>query len=254
MLVYPQLTTGALSQFPIQRKRTLRTVTNIAADGSRIVYADPAGGTVEWRLAYTDLSDDAGDCPSLQAFHTAAEGSLNSFTFVDPAANLLLWSEDLTNQCWVLAPLLTVEAGVADPFGGSAAWHATNGGAGPQSIAQTLNAPAIYTYCFSVYVRAANPVTVTLVSGSNRAAFSVGPAWNRVELARSGNGTESSTTFGIELPAAASIDLFGPQVEVQAAASRYQTSTTGGVWRGMPGFLMTFCSSPQPMSIVIPLR
>ncbi len=42
-LVYPQLGTGAMSQFPIRKTRRTRTVTNRAADGSAIKLADPAG-------------------------------------------------------------------------------------------------------------------------------------------------------------------------------------------------------------------
>ena len=42
MLVYPQLGTGALSQFPVRKTRRTRTVVNRAADGSTIKLADPA--------------------------------------------------------------------------------------------------------------------------------------------------------------------------------------------------------------------
>ncbi len=228
MLVYPQLTTGALSQFPIIRKRNSRTVVNTTVDGTRVVYADTAGGAVQWRLTYTGLSDLELD--ALQAFHAATEGSLNSFTFLDPAANLLSWSEDLTNVAWGLAPLLNVAGGVADRNGGVSAWHVTNTGAGPQSVVQTLNAPAGYLYCFSVYVRSSQSGTVTLLSGTNRSSHPVGTTWNRITLARTGNPGASSIEFGIELPANSAIDLFGPQVEPQAAASRYMPSTTGGVY------------------------
>ena len=131
----------------------MRTVVNAAADGSRVVYADTTGGTVQWRLKYTDLSDTELD--ALQTFHAAAEGSLNAFTFLDPAANLLSWSEDLANACWTVAPLMNLSGGVTDANGGTAAWHVNNTGAGPQSVTQTLNAPAGYLYCFSVYVRSA---------------------------------------------------------------------------------------------------
>jgi hypothetical protein len=229
MLVYPQLTTGALSQYPVTKKRTSRTVVNTAADGSRVTYADPAGGTLEWQLAYAGLSD--AELAELQAFHATAEGSLNAFTFVDPTANLLSWSEDLSNAVWTLAPLLTVSGGVADPFGGTAGWQAANAGAGPQSITQTLSAPAGYLYCFSVYLQSAQAGTVTLLSGANSASYPVGPAWSRVSLARNGDPTASSIAFGIELAAGAASHVFGPQVEVQAEASRYKTSTTGGVYQ-----------------------
>ena len=63
MLAYPQLGSGALSQFPVQKDRRARTVVNRAADGSTIKLADPAGGGTEWLLTYAELSDDGGGKP-----------------------------------------------------------------------------------------------------------------------------------------------------------------------------------------------
>ncbi len=95
-LVYPQLETGALSQFPVRKTRRTRTVTNRAADGSTIKLSDPAGVTTEWTLTYSDLSDQ--EAASLRAFFEAAEGSLNGFTFLDPSGNLLAWSDQLDQR------------------------------------------------------------------------------------------------------------------------------------------------------------
>ncbi len=228
MLIFPQLTTGALSQYPVIRKTSVRTVVNTAADGSRVVYSDPAGGSMEWRLAYSGLSD--AELNALQSFHEAAEGSLNGFTFVDPSANLLAWSEDLTNAVWTLAPLLSVTGSVSDAFGKTAGWQIVNAGSGEQSIVQTLNAPAAYLYCFSLYVRADQGGVVTLQAGANSQAYAIGANWRRIQLARAGDPAASSITFGILLPAGATIDVCGPQVEAQASASGYKTSTTGGIF------------------------
>ncbi|HWC99459.1 MAG TPA: hypothetical protein VG456_22020 [Candidatus Sulfopaludibacter sp.] len=215
MLIYPQLSTGALSQFPIKKRRRSRSVVNTAADGSRVTYEDATGGTIEWQLAYTALSDS--ELAALQALHEAAEGSLNGFTFVDPTANLLAWSEDLSNAEWSRGPMLTATLATGS-------WRLANTGAGPQSITQTLNAPAQYQYCFSVSVRADQPTSVTLLVGANRASFAVGSDWTRISLARTG------VTFGIELPAGGVVDVSAPQVEAQAAPSKYKPSTTGGVY------------------------
>jgi hypothetical protein len=228
MLIYPQLTTGALCQYPAIKRRRARTVVNKAADGSRIAYADAAGETMEWQLAYIGLTDE--EVAALQAFHAETEGSLNGFTFVDPTANLLAWSEELSNAAWAAGPLLTRSAGVANPLGGTAAWDIHNGGAGPQSLTQTLNAPAGYRYCFSVYVRSAESAAISLLVGANRVTQQAGPLWKRMALARSGDAAADSILFGIELPAGASVQVFGPQVEAQGSASKYQTSTTGGVF------------------------
>lgn len=225
--MYPQLSTGAYSQFPLQKQRRTRTVTNTAADGSSIKLADPNGALSEWQLRYEGLSDS--DLSNLQGFFAVSEGSLNGFTFLDPAGNLLAWSGDLTNAGWGPGPFLASVGGAADPLGGSGAFHLTNSGEGAQSISQTLNAPPGYIYSLSVYVQAAQPTVVTLLLGNNRAAAIAGPNWSRISFTGSGDLTASSVLFGIEMPPG-TIVVFGPQAEAQAAPSAYQMSTTGGVY------------------------
>ena len=226
--MYPQLTTGAYSQFPLRKQRRTRTVTNVAADGSSIKLADPNGALTEWQLRYEGLSDI--ELGNLLKFFTASEGSLNGFTFLDPAGNLLAWSEDLTNAVWEAGPFLASASGVTDPLGGINGFNLTNSGEGAQSITQTLNVPTGYIYTLSVYVQAAQPTTVTLQLGSNSAQAAAGPKWTRVSVSGSGESTAASILFGVELPPGV-IGVFGPQVEVQAEPSAYQKSTTGGVYQ-----------------------
>jgi hypothetical protein len=228
MLVYPQLTTGALSQFPIQKRRRRRTVVNSAADGSAIKLADPTGELTEWQLQYAGLSD--GELAALQQFFTAAEGTLNGFTFLDPAGNLLAWSDHLENAVWSLGSFLTKTGGVADPLGGSNAWHLTNSGAGAQGITQTLAAPGGYLFCLSAWVRAAAATTVTMLMAANRSAQPVQTGWNRITFTASGDASAESVVLGLELAAGTAIDIYGLQAEPQAAPSKYKPSTTGGVY------------------------
>jgi hypothetical protein len=223
MLVYPQLPTGTLVQFPVGKRRRMRTAVNVMADGSSIKLADPPGEFTEWTLRYSQLSDE--ELAAIQQFFTAAEGSLNSFTFLDPNANLLAWSDQLQNAAWVRGPFLSVT-------GGPTIWHLNNTGAGPQSLAQTIAAPARYLYCFSADVRAAQPSQVTMLLGNQRADRTVGTGWNRIQFAASGAVADDSVTFGLEVPAGLAIDVSRLQSEPQAAASAYKSSTTGGVYEG----------------------
>jgi hypothetical protein len=228
MLIYPQLGTGALSQFPVRKRRRLRTLVNRAADGSSIKLADPAAEITEWQLEYTELSDD--ELAALQQFFTAAEGTLNGFTFLDPTGNLLAWSDKLDDAVWQRAPLLSVTGGVTDPTSGTKAWHVSNTGGAPQTILQSLAAPAGYLYCFSAYVRATQVSNATMLAGNQRADRAVTTQWARITFTSSGDPTAESITFGLELPAAASLDVYGIQVEPQAGASVYQAATSGGVY------------------------
>jgi hypothetical protein len=226
--MFPQLPTGALSQFPLRKRRLARTVVNTTADGRAIKLPDVAAQTTEWQLQYTGLSD--GELATIQQFFAAMEGSLNGFTFLDPNGNLLAWSDDPSQVEWQKASFLTLTGGGADPSGGTCAWHAANSGAGAQSLSQTLNAPAVYVYCLSAYARAAQPTTITLLLGSLRAACLLGTNWNRFTITGTGDAEAASVNFGIELPAGAAIDLYGPQVEPQASASVYKSCTIGGVY------------------------
>jgi hypothetical protein len=228
MLVYPQLPTGAAAQFPVQAHCHMRTLVNTAADGTVFKLADPGAAKVEWRLKYTALSD--AELSTLLQFFAAAEGTLNNFTFVDPTANLLAWSGDLSNAVWDAAPFLSSTAAIADPAGGSNAWQVTNSGAAVQDLTQTLTAPGGYLYCLSVYAKAAGPATFTLLLGSNRYSQNLSPNWQRFACTGTSDPAASSVTFGIELGPGAVVDVYGLQVEPQDTPSLYKASTTGGCY------------------------
>jgi hypothetical protein len=228
MLVYPQLPSGALAQFPFQSRHQIRTLVNTAADGTVIKLGDPGANTIEWQLRYASLSD--AELATLLQFFAAAEGTLNNFTFVDPTANLFAWSDDLTNVVWDGGPLLSLTGSDDDPLGGHNAWQISNTGAGAQDLSQTLTTPGAYLYCLSVYAKAASPATFTLVLGNNRYAQNVGPNWQRFACTGTGDPTATSMTCGIELGAGAVVEVYGLQVEPQDSPSIYKSSTTGGCY------------------------
>jgi hypothetical protein len=228
MLVYPQLPTGALAQFPVQTRYQLRTLVNAAAGGSVVKLADVGAASLEWQLKYAGLSD--AELAALQQFFTAAEGTLNNFTFVDPTANLLAWSNDLKNVVWDTGPLLSVSGPNSDPIGGTNAWQVTNSGTAAQDLTQTLTAPGGYVYCLSVYAKATGPTTFTLLIGANRYSQNIGPNWQRFACTGAGDPTAASMAFGLELGAGANVQVYGLQVEPQDSPSLYKASTTGGCY------------------------
>jgi hypothetical protein len=228
MLVYPQLQTGALCQFPIRKRHRVRTVINQAADGSCIKLADPAAELTEWQLNYAGLTDNEID--ELQQFFSAAEGTLNGFTFLDPTANLFALSDQLDAADWQRDPFVTVTGNVSDPAGGTKAWRLSNTGAAGQRLSQTLQASAAYLYCFSAYVRSSQAMNVRMSIGVDAVDRAVGSSWNRITFASAAESVEDSVRFSLEAPAGASLDVYGIQVEPQAGASVYKSSTRGGVY------------------------
>jgi hypothetical protein len=228
MLVYPQLRSGALAQFPLQRRHHFRTLANTAADGTAVKLADPGAENLEWQLNYTSLSD--AELALLLQFFAAAEGALNTFTFVDPTANLLAWSGDLSNAVWNLAPLLSCIGSITDPTGGANAWSVTNSGSAVQDLSQMLTAPGGYSYCFSLYARSSVPGPITLIIGGNRCTKTVASTWQRFWCAGAVDADASSVTFGIEIGPSATVDVYGLQAEPQDFPSLYKPSTTGGCY------------------------
>jgi hypothetical protein len=228
MLIYPQLSNGALAQFPIAKQRRQRTIVNTLADSTTVKVSDPYAEVVEWEIKYNSLSDT--EILALQQFFAATEGSLNIFTFLDPTANLFSWSDHLDNVVWTKDPFLILTQGVTDPVAGTAGWHIANSGSGPQSIGQTLAAPGGYIYCFSSYLQSTQPTTVSLVCGAARRSWQLEQSWKRVSITTSGDPNSASVMFSLEIPAGAAADIFGIQVESQASPSVYKPTEIGGVY------------------------
>jgi hypothetical protein len=233
MLYYPQLTTGSVAQFPVTRIVNMRTVANQLPSGFTIRMADAGAQKVQWRLVYSDLTD--GERSALESLFEASEGQLNTFTFLDPTENLLMWSEDWTQTAWTPDPLLQVTGGMADPLGGSAAMQLTNTAQTTQQIIQNTSGPSSFVYCYSVYVRSNVPATIQLVVAATGqttlTAVTTGASWTRVTTSGRLSVQQNGIGFGVQLPAGVQVDAFGAQVEAQPGAGLYKrTINLGGVY------------------------
>ena len=229
MFYFPQLSSGATGQFPITRQRSARTVVNQSWQGYQVKLADPGAAITDWHLSFAEMSDQ--ELAALEALFQAVEGRLTPFTFLDPADNLLAWSEQQSQPVWQAAPLLTVTGGVADPMGGTAACQVGNPTAATLMLQQSINAPASLNYCLSLYARSNQSTQVWLVRGSATDPQAVSPEWTRLMSAGQLQDAADSISFGIALDPGATVDIFGIQAEAQTAASLYkQTAETGGVY------------------------
>src|ERR1700758_555919 len=111
---FPQLSSGALAQYPIRKTRTSRTVTNALPDGSMVVYADSAASKLVWQMRFEHLS--ATDANALVSHYTTCCGPYHGFTFIDPTDNMLADSSNLLSPNWKRDPQLQVLAGATDPY------------------------------------------------------------------------------------------------------------------------------------------
>jgi len=232
MSCFPQLSTGAMSQYPLTKVTITRTVVNKLEDGSTIRLADPVT-QMKWELSYTGLSQ--GEWTALSEFFTAMQGGLRTFVFADPTGNLFSWSEEFSYTVWSKDPLVVVAAGISDPAQGTSAWSITNTAQVAQGILQQISAPGSYNYCFSVYLRCAQACSVSLRCIANNVEQDspnlVNGDWTRYTQSVALSSPVNGVTFGLLLPAGVALDVYGMQVEAQPAPGTYKkTSEQGGVY------------------------
>ena len=214
-LFFPQLSTGALAQYPIKRTKSVHTVVNDTEDGSRISYFDPDGSVLIWDLTYTGLTQ--AEVNEMQSLFDACYGPLRAFTFIDPTANLL-------SPIWQHSPLITVQ--------GSAYTNRSNS---VLEISQTFAIPAGYQYCFSVVSSTANGTAGSLAlirrgpNSQQRDFFSLAQRQMVSSGALADGG--SSFTIAIELQPGQTFDFEQAQLEAQVAPSAFRpASNTSGIY------------------------
>ncbi len=233
MLVFPQLVTGASALYPVIRKSLQRTVVNTMGDGRTDVFADPDAAATAWELHATGMT--LSEKNAIEALFASTSGMWQTFTFLDPVGNLLSDSENFSAGAWTNGPLIELTTGIADPLSTTRATRAINAGGTAASIAQTLAVPGTFQYCLSVWARTIGTsgvtLTVSTTGGNASKTFALTGSWVRISLSSNLGQATTSVTFGVELVAGASVDLFGMQLEAQPAPSDYKmTETQGGVY------------------------
>ncbi|MES1257606.1 MAG: hypothetical protein ABUS51_04215 [Acidobacteriota bacterium] len=216
---FPQTGAGSLVQLPLHRRRKWRAIANDLENGERISLPDAAAGQIEWRLSYRDLSD--AEVSKLNDLFAACRGRFGSFGFVDPIANLLTWSEDLSHADWQTG-LLSKASGATDPMGTRRAWTVSNGSPGSQALSQTVSVPGDYVACFSLWVRSNTPGSVILQRDAVQSSAAVGPVWKQAFAGGAGASGAANSTVSLTLAAGHSVDVWGLQFEVQPYASQYK--------------------------------
>src|SRR5436853_6527122 len=179
MLVFPQLSNGSATMYPATRRTVTRTVVNVLEDGSSVVFADPDAALREWELQLTGLNPD--EWTAIDALFHAVSGRLSAFTFLDPAGNLLVRSEEFDAPEWDNGPLIALTPGIGDPLGTTRATRVVNTGSATGAVAQTLGLPATFRYVLSVWAKTTGGSGVSLFAtttgGSVRQSFGLSAQW-----------------------------------------------------------------------------
>ena len=139
MAFFPQLSTGVASQYPLRRRQVFRSAVNRMRDGRQIKAFDSGGSGLEIELELNGLTDD--EMTGLEEFFAEREGRRETFGFLDPAMNLLQWSEDFSKPVWTRGPLLSVTGGELDPWGTLRASRLQNSAGAAQAFGALQNRP-----------------------------------------------------------------------------------------------------------------
>lgn len=223
-LFYPQLSSGALVQYPLSKKREVRNIRNVMRDGSQIVLPDSGASTLSWTLEYAGLSQ--ADVSALKASFDACAGPYRPFTFLDPTGNALAWSSNLTNSSWQKSFQVAVSGNTTDPNGGKEAFSLVNNGQAIGDFVQTIAVPSSYQYCFSLYVLSPQKASLVLLrrgsDAEDQMSVYVNAGWTRVRSSGRLNDGGSVLTVGLRLAPGQSISIYGLQLEPQTQCSLYR--------------------------------
>ncbi|MBI4904156.1 MAG: hypothetical protein HY820_11005 [Acidobacteria bacterium] len=233
MLAFPQLSSGAIAQFPNVRGQQYRT--RIVETAGGVVYrmGDERARATVWTLPMTGLTPE--ERVSVDALFAATEGRLRTFTFLDPNDNLLAHSSNYSQSVWVKQAGLVLVGGQSDPFGGTTGVRATNPTGQALQMYQEIATPGNYQYCLSAHVKQETGSSPRLMMGpaSDLRFETVSSAnvWTRFSVSGKSTSTEAAVRAGVELAPLSEIVLCGVQMEAAAVASRYkETGTRSGVY------------------------
>lgn len=248
-MVYPNLRSGVAVQYPLRRRTRHHIVSSRTPGGyvSRIRGASEP--EVGWELRYRDLSD--AEVQALEDLFTASGGGLQSFTFVDPLANLLLWSEDLSTSAWQAAGL------AAEPFTeeGEACFRLTNASQAPAFLRQTVAMPG-GRICMSCEVRGSQGGWVQINAGTGALMYGIGTGWQ--QRWASGELEGGVAACGVVVAPGSVVEVRRLQAEAQAMPSAYRANhDRSGVYEAvrfdMDG-LKTTADGPDRNRVVVRLR
>jgi hypothetical protein len=234
MNTFPQLTSGAVAQFPFRKESAYRTLINSGSGANEIISSDADFQMRVWEWPLGQLTD--GEWQGIEDLFQMSEGRLGTFLFLEPGQNLLSWSERLADPIWQKGSGISVTDEQPDPMGGMGAVRVTSSGGGA-TVSQVLPIPASYRYVASVWARTGSsggPLRVTdTASGSVEIGFRTDNSWRRYSIGYSVSSASASVAFELVAPSGAPVEIFGPQLEAQIAPSTYKrTVQQAGVFAG----------------------
>jgi hypothetical protein len=219
----------------------MRTVANQLPSGFTIRMADTGAQKVQWRLGI--FGSHRWRAISIESLFEASEGQLNTFTFLDPTDNLLMWSEDWTQAVWTPDPLLQVTGGMRTRWEAArdaADEHCANHATDHSEHKRTKFVRVLLQRVCTERVPATIQLVVTATGQVSLTAVTTGASWTRVTASGSLSVQQDGIGFGVQLPAGVQVDAFGAQVEAQPGRDCTSRPSTSAASIRARGFLPTY--------------
>jgi hypothetical protein len=213
MPFFPQInSTGIITQIPYTFRSNFSTSEVTFPSGVKHTWGwrgmgltnCPTGPLGSWELNYMAITD--AEVAVLKTFYESMMGKLGEFIYLDPAGNLLDYSEDFTQ--WG-----TASGAVTDPFGGSRAMTASG------TLSRTASGLAAgYKYNGSVWVKPTAQRAITIAVGSaSKTVPCAGGVWSRIDCP----ATLAGTSGTVSISNLSSTGVFGAQLVPMPGPGQY---------------------------------
>lgn len=225
MALFPPLNSnGLLVQRPYGWTQAFLTAAETQPSGRRYASAQRTEPLRRYALAYGQLTD--AEAGVLEAFFDQMKGRYGQFGWLDPAGNLVRYSEDFGHASWV-KQAVTAGAAVADPFGGTRATALTFAGLG---ILKTDLEPAGlngYVLCASAWLKAAGAgqacdIGITDDGSYHYRTAPIPQEWTRIWYTRKITGT-GTVTWAMQCPGGG-LQICSPQMTATPGPGPYVRS------------------------------
>ena len=186
MPVYPQLESGAMSQFPVGKTAGADGGESSGRRQQRSSWRTRQGEVTEWQSALR--GSERRGVGRAGGILCRGGGHAERIHVPGSGGESAGVERRLERSGVAARSALSLTGSVSDPLGGTLAWRLTNGGGADRALAQTLEAPGAYLYCLSAYVRAA---TASSGRADDRQPGDAAGGDQRVDADRAGRRTET---------------------------------------------------------------
>jgi hypothetical protein len=219
--------------FPLKRETCFLTRVNRLEGGAEYRLCEQQRRLCRWEFDLRNATLE--QLQRLEASFQGVAGRYESFAFLDPLENLLLWSEDFSQTVWEKTDAPAFQAGgqLPDPLGGNGAQRWSNTSPSPNALSQWLAVPeAGLQLTGSVWAKAASPVELALAvvaegQESFEARVTLGTEWRRYSAGGRFGDASSGQQVGLrlQLPPDSTVDLFGAQLMALPSPGAYTKTT-----------------------------